>query len=348
MNKRRVIAGAWLALTTVTAGPLASQSPDTLNKDCDPVTAFGIKPNPARPEPDDTILPGVLIESQKAALAEGNFWRATTNIFRAFSKRAESWPDSVRRRFDNQADSLALAFMRADAAAPNGTIDTDLFSPTLVVLGKYRLFEGPDSLVFVAQDLIPWRREACWQAIAVNEVVRRRADPGYTAGATVFAKRVKEWEAFHAAAYEPFPWERPFTAWLDRRTDNALDDLRPPRYQVILLHPGIGSTLRGSLSSWRKGDLRSSPTIWWELAGLVRYNSRYTGRYGASLLMAIPEDGGVGLGPMLHVSKYALAYVFQNSGDGESGRGVVLTVDLYKFITGGPKPPKQIADAAKQ
>lgn len=348
MSRHQIISAACVSLALLAATSTAAQDGASVGAQCNEARVTRLDVESVPPDQRAT-LPQVLIAAESAAINAGQSVRAIANIRRAFAADEATWPDTVRHRFDRQADSLVRAIVRSDVRGKGAkVIDNDFFQPAMITLNKYRLFEDADSLVFVDSDVAsPWRRSACWEAIAIHRVVALRTDDDYGKGHTVFADRVKLWEAFHSAAYEPFPWERHLTVWLDRRTHNALDDLRPPRYQVILMHPGIGTTVHGSLTSLGKGDLRSSPTLWWELAGLVRYNSRYTGRFGASLLMSIPEDGGVGVGPMFHVSKYALAYVFQRSPETGSGRGLVLTLDLYKFITGGPRTPKPVIQSSQ-
>jgi hypothetical protein len=315
--------------------------------DCDPAN---VGENTAGLSPADLArLPSKRFSAESTLVVSGHPVRAISAMRKSFTSEQTTWPEVTRVKFNRELDSLLSDLVRIEARTAV-TLNNDYFRPLPSNQNaEYTLFAyRPVDSIQLSEASPPSaiRRSICWEALAIHRVVASITLAGYARGAAVFADRVAEWDAFHKASYAQYPWERGLTNMIDARFFHSFDDLRPPRVQIILLHPGVGSTVTGSIRSWKKRNLRSSPTLWWEALGAAFYTRGYGRRFGGSLVLTAPESDGLGIGPMLHLSRYAMGYVFTSKAQSNHRGSLLMTIDLYKRLGGDVATPGTVSAAS--
>lgn len=263
-------------------------------------------------------------------LARTGRWDAAADqLIRSFDLLAEhaTLADSARRIVRGQLEEMR-ADLRGRAGSAAGLANVGRFGSFLTPAAAEFTFGGNDVVLDVTRDEpVETIRAVCWTAIAAEALLsfaNRNARGAVLQG---LHRAVAAWDAFNSAGYAQYPWEV--------LINPPPDGLMPPRWQVILMHPGVALELEGVR------DLRTSrrlDTILIEPVGLLWYTEARTFYLGTSLVASMPGGESPGLGPMAHIGPFLKAgYVFRFDTAAEPDRdGLVLTVDLLQLVTGAP------------
>jgi hypothetical protein len=152
---------------------------------------------------------------------------------------------------------------------------------------------------------------------------------------------VGRWDDYGKNGQSQFPWELALnSAFFDRR------EVDPPARQIILLHPAVGVELAGP----EVDRLRRLDVVTLEPLGMIWYNRTRNFYYGFSAIVSLPDDADLGVGGLVHVGKLAkLGFIFRGRDDaGVERNGVLLSVDLYRFLSAMPSRIREAKEAALQ
>ncbi len=267
-------------------------------------------------------------------------WEVVFDEFRSSVAQETRLPPDARARLLHQLDALAADLAAvADRDTRVGILDAarafnrqrfrmDSFVPVDADDEVYTLFPGtPDEIEINASTPPDVRRALCWNVIAADKLVTRYGETDRDVAVAALDRIVGQWDRFNATSYSMYPWELWANSLGTRRTS-----LVPPRRQVVFLHPSVSfGVTGGALEDLQRQDLAAL-----EVAGLLVYNAPRTWYGGASVLVTLPAQGGPGVGGLVHLSPTLRGgYVFRLA-DGGSGGSVVVSLDLYKALTGIP------------
>ncbi len=175
------------------------------------------------------------------------------------------------------------------------------------------------------------RKEYCWRTIAINKILTKYGEPGRDTVALTLRTYVSQWDAYNANGYLQYPWE----LYLNGKWTFDEDQLAPPRYQLVIAHPGIGIEQAGQ--SFEKSRLDEVVTV--EPLGFLWYTENRKSYYGVSTLLSLSSKHDTGRGLLLHFGTFAkLGFVWRDRDEqGRTQNGVVFSMDLYQMLS---KPPQ--------
>jgi hypothetical protein len=223
---------------------------------------------------------------------------------------------------------------------------TDRFRLTVEMMPlAYTLFEGTPMTPVTITSTTPEsaRRSVCWLAYAASDVVEWYRADAVKALDEALARRVNRWDNFMNRGYSMLPHELLVNGWLPRET------LEPPTWQLILVHPSVATMIvASSLGTLR--DAHREDVLALEPLGAVFYNKDRGGYAGLSFLLTFPDERGLGMGGMLHVARIGhVAYVNRpRESDGRRRNGVLVSLDLYRYVAGAAQKWKDLRDQAVQ
>lgn len=235
----------------------------------------------------------------------------------------------------SQLDSLRQELRAGDAdftARVRGAVTQnrfDLFIRTAVPI-RVSLFDGRPPTARIRIDSLPMitQQTVCWLAMAAADLATAFGGPGRVALERALSERVERWDNFTRNGYSMFPLELLINGWLPR------EPLEPPTMQLIALHASVGAGMVGK-SLTKLSQLERVEVLNVEPVGILFYGPQRRWYLGASWLLASPSDGATGHGIMLHLGKFGrFAYVRRRSDAGVRENGVLLSLDLYRYLTG--------------
>ena len=322
---RRVIVCLAIALL---ARPAAAQR--GIGADCTPALVTG-----------DTVVAWRALrpDSVRARLApfvDSLRWsRAASELVAVFATppaNLDALPPADRRTIALQLDSLAdeLRAIEADPTRLARGLVAQRF--TLAFdddpAPRYTLFDGRVASPVVLTDATPSaaRRTVCRLAYAAADLVGAAREPGLARLAAAFARVDSSWDNFMRRGYSMLPLELWVNGKLPRPT------LQPPPVQLVLGHVSAGEQMSGP--TWNR--LRRDDVLAVEPLGILRYGGNHAWYAGASSVVTFPRTGGVGVGVMLHASRFGRAAWILTPRDSTGRRrsGVLLTLDLYGRLVG--------------
>lgn len=280
-------------------------------------------------EPWADALPGAVHARALAALAATGDWgaaaRQVTAAFRTAAALAGLDPDVAGRLL------TALRAAESDLSAMGGSPEG------LEGGGRFRLFVRPTGaeltqlgdgpLAIEPTDPLPEVRAVCWTALAAQRLLDAANAGARDRTLQGLQRAVAAWDAFNESGYASYPWELPLNP--------PGADLMPPRWQVVLLHPGLAVEIAGfrEIESARRAD-----AVLVEPLGVLRYNDARSFYIGASVVASFTDSESPGLGALIHAGPYLKAgYVFRREADGEPDRdGILLTADLLQILRDAP------------
>ena len=215
------------------------------------------------------------------------------------------------------------------------------FNPA--TLDTYTLFRGRRTTQIRIDADLPenTRRTLCWAAIAAADLATFFGEGARDLLARALAQRVERWDRFTKQGYSMLPHELLINGRLPR------PDLEPPRTQLVVLHPSAGTQVIGKgfgpINAMRRQDVLAL-----EPFGVLRYEREFRWYGGASWVIAFPTSGGASNGIMLHLGSLGrAAYVWRAvDADGARRNGVLLSLDLYRYLIGVPDVWKRAKEAA--
>lgn len=315
-----------LAASFGPAGPAGAAAQDIATLNCLPDRVWTLATDTI-PAPWPAYHPRATFVRAQERLATGAGWAgAAAEVRAAFDAVADLARLDGDRRATLGAEIDAMAAdLEAHGGDPAGLEDQ----------GRFRVTARRDELVyrFDGEELAVRRsapaetvRAVCWTAVAANELLGLANAPARRATLEELGSIVSAWDAFNATGYAQYPWE----LFLNRP-----DGMRPPRTQLILMHPGVALEVPGLFDDL-EGATRSESVIL-ELFGVLRYTADRRFYGGASLLVSLPESQSVGAGILAHAGPLKAGYVWRAEGEGEPDRdGVVVTADLLQLLQGAP------------
>lgn len=185
------------------------------------------------------------------------------------------------------------------------------------------------------------RRDVCWRAMAARRVLVRYGEPGRERAISSLNRMITLWDRYNENSYSQYPWE----LWINDLASGplsveTLEDLAPPRTQIVFLHPGVALEAAG----FDEGldELRRLDVLMFEPVGILRYNDTRTSYLGASILVTVPADAGPGIGGLIHFGdRVQVGFVYRDADDTGRGSGLVLSVDVFKLLSGVPSALEQ-------
>lgn len=210
----------------------------------------------------------------------------------------------------------------------------------------YELFlDGPEVIDLGAVADSNARRALCWRALTLSRMLSAYGGPGRQIAVAALEASEKRWDNFNEKGYSQYPWELLVNS--ARFSPKSQD---PPRQQIIFLHPALSLELiANSLDSLE--HLRRMDAITLEPIGYLWYNRSRSTYYGISSLISLPGDGLIGAGAMAHIGTYGKVGVIlwrAKDASGVENRSILVSADLYQFLTGVPARLRQAKKEALQ
>ena len=114
----------------------------------------------------------------------------------------------------------------------------------------------------------------------------------------------------------------------------------------MLLHPSIGIEVAGL----RRRDLARVDAVVLEGLGYMRYYAGYSRRLGVTGVATFARDRAMALGAYAHLwfPQAKIGYVVRPDSAGREQGSLLVSVDLYGFLTGVPRTLTEAKDAALQ
>lgn len=332
MNARLIVAAAVVALGGLAPPGAAAQEPVQVARECRDDRVWDRAPAEFE-APWDALHPRLTFERAKARVPAGG-WRAagdelleTLDVLLA----AVALDSGVAARLRSELEALRADLARGTRHAeslPHGNrfaVEIDEGVAEFLDLPGDRVVLAPD-------DGLETVRAFCWTAIAAQRVLTLANAPARRAAVTGLSNAVRAWDRFNATGYSQYPWEVLLNA--------ASPGLMPPSVQWIVLHPAVGIELVGDeLDAMQRLDV-----LLLEPLGVVAYTRDRAFYVGAAGVISVPSQAPVGAGVMLHVGPYLkVGHVWRR---GTTGNGVVLSVDLYRWLSGVPERFHRARDRA--
>lgn len=198
------------------------------------------------------------------------------------------------------------------------------------------LRDEPSTRIRVTPQMPPdARRRLCWTAMLTLRVLNAYNSPGLTKVVARLNQLATLWDNYGASSYSQLPWE----LFLNGQISLGRPRLEPPKAQIILGHPSAGVEVTGG----KYPEWRQSSAMALELGGLLFYNAARTSYVGASFSAIATDQSRLGFGPMAHFGRVVkLGYAFRpKNASGQSQNGAVMSVDVFKFVTGVPQLVKE-------
>ncbi|MEP6689540.1 MAG: hypothetical protein ABJD07_00210 [Gemmatimonadaceae bacterium] len=287
--------------------------------------------------------------SRLAPLRRQGRWGALADSIAAQFEQA-GVTGEIGRRFAIELDSLRIDLGRVERDRDyrlNGGVDTRRFnlSEENDPVERFILFDRAghaDTVEVRDATPQPIRRAICWTAITARIALVAAADSARWRLVDALERRVKRWDNFRDKGYSMFPLE----LVLNGACTICRPPLEPPRWQVVALHLSPAIELAGQ--TWN--DRARLDVLALEPLGLIRYNADRTWYAGVSAVATFASNAPTGAGVLAHVGQVGTAgYVFRRrDANGKRRDGVLLSLDLYRFISGLPAAFKQDRGAAVQ
>lgn len=326
MRARTVLRALLVAAASTLSWAAGAGAQDVATMNCLPDRVWTLATDTI-PEPWAGYHPRVTFRRAQERLATGSGWRgAAAEVRAAFGAMA----DLARLDTDRRTALLAqLDAMAADLAAHGGATEG------LEDQGRFQVTPRRDELAYrfdgteltVRRDApVETVRAICWTAVAANELLGLANAPARRATLEELGSIVAAWDAFNETGYAQYPWE----LFLNRP-----DGLRPPRTQLILMHPGVALEVPGLFDGLEEATRTESVIL--EVGGALRYTADRRFYGGASLVLSLPDAESVGAGVLAHMGPLKAGYVWRAEAEGEPDRdGVVVTADLLQLFRGAP------------
>jgi hypothetical protein len=333
-----------LVVTSLTA-PLAAQLP--VGGDCDAATVSRLGEEEVGPDwtarqPDTVFAHMVdrITSDQWVFLADS----LAVDFGHEIATMRDMDRDHLAGQLDTLRQELGFAQSQPDVSRRHGAAG-------LVRLTRFRLnrdpnedrfylFRGFEHEVAITDTLEQdTRRAICWRALAIDRLLSAFGETARGAVLRRLDAAALRWDNYGSQGQSQFPWELAVnSASFDR---GGLD---PPRRQFIVLHPAVGVELAGP----SVGDLRRLDAVTLEPFGIVWYNQSRSFFYGASAVISFPADADVGFGGLLHLGRFAKAGFILRGRDeaGTSQNGVLLSLDLYRFVSKMPEAIRRAKEDA--
>jgi hypothetical protein len=251
-------------------------------------------------------------------------------------------PDTPMRRTAHEAVTAYLQSLDAGAAeAPAAWGGAEIPGARRVVYELGPWFDGDDAraLAIECRAFAPERPPNVAETTAyLVRAMRRVGEAGGVLARAQSAAAGKARELY--AAYgrmvadglPMWPWELWVNGW--RVPDDF--DAPPPRTQLVVLRPSLAPALRFD----GEADSELDSALLLEPLGFVRYGEDgYADWWGASLLVTLTGDNGIGLGAQLRRNEYTLGVAHHDRGNDVL---LYVSVDLYGLVMG---PERRTSDA---
>jgi hypothetical protein len=236
-----------------------------------------------------------------------------------------------------QLDAVGIELRMGEqnpAAQINGAITPARFAVSAAVFPglpqRVTIFNGRPGGPIAIDPLPPVeRRTICWLAIAVQDLTTLYGGPARASLAAALARRAERWDNFSRRGYSMTPLELFVNGYMPRA------ELEPPRTQLVLGHVSPGEQMYAE-GGTRLENFKRRTVLVLEPVGAVRYSAQYDSYWGATLVLAYPDSGGLAPGIMLHHSSVGhVAGLWRPKGPTTSGgAAVLLSLDLYRYLSG--------------
>jgi hypothetical protein len=333
---------ATLAATLALAPAAAVRAQGPVARDCDYALVSAIAP-----ESLDAAVrvthPDVAYAGMRGRIAAGEWLVLADSLVADLAADARIPPpewEAFRRELQAMRDELAFVAGSAEperlrALAHGVTLERfRITAPTAVEPeSAYTLFaRGPSPIALGALDSTA-RRAVCWRAMAVSRMLSAYGGLARAGATAALQAAARQWDAYGEKGYSQFPWELAING---ARFDPTA--IAPPRTQLVVLHPALALELAApALDDLEHLERVDALTL--EPFGVVRYTASRRMYYGVSALVSLPSDRRVGAGLLAHVGTYGqVGAVLWRARDAEGrrGRSVVVSADLYQFLTETP------------
>lgn len=295
-------------------------------------------------------LPEAVLAAHAAEISRGDYVAAISavvgdadSVARRAGVPAATW-DIVSARFDSLVRYMREFATVAEARQPRFLADSvrpsDFQLNQSPLTGNYTLFSGtPSQVVVSSATAVDVQRALCWPVIALDHiltVVGQRWRAETVANLTALANR---WDNFLGNGYSQFPWELALNSalWKARSYE-------PPAVQWIVLHPSLGAELSGGSVK----EIRGLESLVVEGLGVLRYNRNHTRYVGVAAVTTFANDANATIGIYAHLwfPQLSAGYVWRSDPTHDRPQGVVLSLDLYRFLARVPTELKDARDGA--
>ena len=331
-------ARALLSIALLLTVPAAAAGQGEVAQDCDyrivrQVDWAGLGPQDRSLFPDSAF---VWMSERMAA----NQWIALTDSIIDDVENDFSLPAAERRIFLEQLQSLRGELRAVDASGDaegfrnrGEGVSQSRFRIASAPGEVYELFVDGTSIDLATVANSAARRALCWRALTLSRMLSAYGGPGRRLAVQALEASAERWDNYNSKGYSQFPWELALNSARFSPTSQ-----NPPRHQLVFLHPSISLELVApSLDSLEY--LRRLDAITVEPIGFLIYNNSRSFYYGLSSLVSLPGDGRVGAGLMAHIGTYGKvgAVLWRADGpDGSEDRSLIVSADLYQFLTSVP------------
>lgn len=247
---------------------------------------------------------------------------------------AESVPPDAASRFAAELDSTREEFARVAASADPASalrtsagVSANRFLPVRGASAGFRLFLRDRDLAIDTGTLgEPGRSAICGRALVMYGVLNLYAQPGMRLVADELQRKVRRWRNYHGSMPTQYPWELGLNGFATSRAP-----LEPPRSQWLLLHPSAAVEIAGS----RLDALDRHEVAAMEWVGRAWSNADLSHSYGLSLLSTFGSDVPGSIGLMARYGRSLTVGVVTRRVEGRAQYGGLMSVDLYRLVTGG-------------
>jgi hypothetical protein len=258
--------------------------------------------------------------------------------------------DSLRRAFENAADSMAVGLARAlqhptsELAAALADLEINQFRPVTNLDGNLIILQSNRRPLGVALDSTRLTGDQlqviCWSGWSLHRLlanVNFETIPGALARVEAQERR---WERYRTQG----PMQLPHEMTLNRLRrllfpPRGSARFNPPRFDVVAVHPFAGIELVRT-----DNGVARSESVAAELGGATLWINDWKQHIGASWVLAYDSDGRIGRGPLFRLGGYATAGVLsRKDASGKSRKSLLIDIDALRLLK-----PDAVPQAVRQ
>ena len=276
-------------------------------------------------------------------------WSAAVDTLAAFfDSRSTSLGDSERARVREQLAALRREAVALEVGHPAAApVNLRRFSITPRADG-FVVFEDPENRVrLIVGDPIAKARAVCWTVLTAKDLAWAMTSVERKRALDYAEARVMRWDNLRTHGYTQFPFEMLVNGLAHRKDPKSRHTLEPVPWQLVLLHPSIGTQLVVDSNEFdRAEDWRRQDVGVVELAGLLLYRDQFRKYFGASWIATFPSNDRPGMGVLVHLGKHLeVGPVWPRSGD---RLALLASLDVRQWLGGAPRKLTELWNQAKQ
>ena len=289
-----------------------------------------------------------VLERLQATRLAGHWSAAVDTLVEFFISHSGSVDDSSRARTLAELAEFRREAVALESGHPNAApVTLRRFSIDASTKNRVVVFEDPGRIVrLTGGDPITKARAVCWTVLAAKDLAWAMTSPERKIALKTAEDRVRRWDNLRTYSYTQFPVEMLVNGFAHQRNAKSRRTLEPVPWQLILLHPSIGTSVVVDQNDWtRTEEWRRQDVMVLELAGLIRYRDDFRKYFGASWVATFPTDSRPGAGVLIHFGKHLeFGPVWPRVQDRVA---LLASLDVRQWLGGVPRQLNEFWDQAK-